>query len=269
MLETSVSYTKPILIKIDKDIVDRLDLDTFQLPMAIHLMLLQSTNYHRSYQDSFRTTPELIYEGIFNSSTSNSTTRAKIIEALKELHYFRLITLNTLEIQWNTKLIINAMKLLHHDYEPYLSITSFDLATILSHYGTKSTKPLLAYLNITSYFDWRDMTYYNEEYIKKNQSLTQDILYEPAFGQNWHISCYASLNTLASKPYNDSPTKKWVTEKTLSKYLHTLQELKLISIITVKKDELTMHHYCLPTYTKGVELLAQRKLEQTLYNKER
>ena len=86
MLETSVSYTKPILIKIDKDIIDRLDLDTIQLPLAIHLMLLQSCNYHRNYQTTFKSTPELIYEGIFNNSTSNSTTRAKIIDALKELH---------------------------------------------------------------------------------------------------------------------------------------------------------------------------------------
>ena len=70
MLETSVSYNKPILIKIDKDIVDRLDLDTIQLPLAIHLMLLQSCNYHRHYQTTFKLTPELIYEGIFNTSTS-------------------------------------------------------------------------------------------------------------------------------------------------------------------------------------------------------
>lgn len=265
MLETSVSYNKPILIKIDKDIVDRLDLDTIQLPLAIHLMLLQSCNYHRHYQTTFRLTPELIYEGIFNTSTSNSTTRAKIIDALKELHYFRLITLNTLDIQWNTKLTINAMKLLHQDNEPYLSITSFELATILSHYGVKSTKPLLTYLNITSYFDWRDMMFYHKEYIEGNQSLAEDIFYDRELGQGWHISCYASLTTLASKPYNNSPTKKWITEKTLSKYLHTLQELNLISIVTVQKNEITMHHYCLPEYTKGVELLAHRKLNQIIH----
>ena len=265
MLETSVSYTKPILIKIDKDIIDRLDLDTIQLPLAIHLMLLQSCNYHRNYQTTFKSTPELLYEGIFNNSTSNSTTRTKIIDALKELHYFRLITLNTLDLQWNTKITINAMKLLHQDNEPYLSITSFDLATIINHYGIKTTKPLLAFLNINSYFDWRDMSYYNKEYIEKKQSLADDILYDHSLGQGWHISCYASLTTLASKPYNNSPTKKWITEKTLSKYLHTLQELNLISIITVTKNEITMNHYCLPEYTKGVELLAYRKLNQVLH----
>ena len=157
------------------------------------------------------------------------------------------------------------MKLLHQDNEPYLSITSFDLATIINHYGIKTTKPLLAFLNINSYFDWRDMSYYNKEYIEKKQFLADDILYDHSLGQGWHISCYASLTTLASKPYNNSPTKKWITEKTLSKYLHTLQELNLISIITVTKNEITMNHYCLPEYTKGVELLAYRKLNQVLH----
>lgn len=265
MLETSVSYTKPILIKIDKYIVDLLDHNTIQLPIAIHLMLLQAYAYHSKNQTHFKTTPEFIHEELFNDSTTSQATRTKIIDALKELHYFRLITLDTLDLQWNTKITINAMKLLHQDEEPYLSIKSKELATILTHYKIKSTKPLLAYLNITSYFDWRNMLFYYEEYIKKGQSLVQDIYYDPSLGQGWHISCYASLNTLASKPYNDSPTKKWITEKTLSKYLHTLQELNLISIITVTKNEITMNHYCLPEYTKGVELLAYRKLNQVLH----
>lgn len=265
MLETSVSYTKPILIKIDKYIVDLLDHNTIQLPIAIHLMLLQAYAYHSKNQKHFKTTPEFIHEELFNDSTTSQTTRTKIIDALKELHYFRLITLDTLELQWNTKITVNAMKLLHQDEEPYLSIKSKELAMILTHYKIKSTKPLLTYLNITSYFDWRNMLFYYEEYIEKGQSLIQDIYYDPSLGQGWHISCYASLTTLASKPYNNSPTKKWITEKTLSKYLHTLQELNLISIITVTKNELTMHHYCLPEYTKGVELLAYRKLNQVLH----
>ena len=223
MLETSVSYTKPILIKIDKYIVDLLDHNTIQLPIAIHLMLLQAYAYHSKNQKHFKTTPEFIHEELFNDSTTSQATRTKIIDAPKEL------------------------------------------ATILTHYKIKSTKPLLAYLNITSYFDWRNMLFYYEEYIEKGQSLVQDIYYDPSLGQGWHISCYASLTTLASKPYNNSPTKKWITEKTLSKYLHTLQELNLISIITVTKNEITMNHYCLPEYTKGVELLAYRKLNQVLH----
>ena len=269
MLETSINYNKSILIKIDKDIIDRLDFNTPQLLIAINLMLQQAYAYHAQGQTSFKTTPEFLYENLCNAQTSNRNTRASIIQALQELHCFRLITLDTLEIQWNTKLTINAIKLLHQDNEPYLSIKSKDLMTILNHYGIKSTKPLLAYLNVTSYLDWRNMLYYYNEYVEKNQSLMQDIFYDPDLGQNWHISCYASLQTLASKPYNDSPTRKWTTEKTLSKYLHTLQELKLISIITTIKNEITMNHYCLPEYTKGVELLAYRKLDQLIYNKER
>ena len=46
MLETSVSYTKPILIKIDKYIVDLLDHNTIQLPVAIQFRL-QATSCSR------------------------------------------------------------------------------------------------------------------------------------------------------------------------------------------------------------------------------
>ena len=80
------------------------------------------------------------------------------------------------------------------------------------------------------------------------------------------MSCFASLPTLASKPYNNANTIKWITDKTLSRYLHRLEELKLISIIVVETNNVKMNHYCLPECKKAVEVIAKVMLQQMQYS---
>lgn len=273
MLETTQNYfNKPILIKLDKCTLDKLDPDTPQLPIALHLMIMQ-VQASLNGDATFRTTPESLYDFILHgakTTSQNQTTRNKVLNAIMSLEELELITIDKKTLQWNTKIEIDAHELFHKETNPYISIKSTDLGKIMRHFGFKATKPLIAYFNITSYFDWRDMIYCLEEYINKERSIAEDVFFNPELGQNWHISCYASLKTLSAKLYSDSDNVKWVTEKTLSKHLHTLEQLGLISIVTVSRTvvngrTITMNHYCLPDYQNVVRFVANRKIEQMIY----
>lgn len=274
MLETSKNcITQSVLIKLDKNILDQLDLGTIQLPLALHLMMLQTHAYVIG-DATFRTSPETIYDYITHGAkpTLNQYTRNKVLDAIGDLIDLGLIEANKQNFLWNTKIEINASNLLHENHAPYVSIQSSDLCLIMRRYGLKASKPIIAYFNITSYFDWRDVTYYLQEYADTDRSLLQDIRCNPELGQDWHISCYASLKTLASKRYYGAQLGNWVTEKTLSSYIQTLSEIGLISIVTTSKESNgsqshTMRHYCLPNCERGVRVLANRKLDQMIYAK--
>ena len=160
MLETTQNYfNKPILIKLDKCILDKLDPDTPQLPIALHLMIMQ-VQASINGDATFRTTPESLYDFILHgakTTSQNQTTRNKVLNAIMSLKDLELITIDKETLQWNTKIEVEAHELFHKETNPYVSIKSTDLGKIMRYFGFKATKPLIAYFNVTSYFDWRDM----------------------------------------------------------------------------------------------------------------
>lgn len=272
-METTKDYhNKAMLIKLDKKVLSQLEIDSLQIPVALFLMTQQWYVESQFYDATFEISPKKIYKTMMHEtdSTRNSNARNKLMDALLFLHNNELITIeDATNIRWDGELEIDASNLFHKDNEPYVSITTTELAKIMRKFGIRASKPIVAYFNVTSYFDWRDMSFYMNEYIVNKRSLAHDIYYDADYGQGWHISCYASLETLASKPYNNASINKWITEKTLSKYLHELEELDLIAIVEVEGEtpngKITTYHYCLPQYKQGVEIIAKRKMEQMLY----
>lgn len=264
--------SKSIVIQLDKKHLDQMDLTSLQLPMALH-MVLKQVLAELCGDSSFRATPEDMYDFMVHgvkTTSQNPRTRTNVISSIMELSKIGLIKIDKQELQWNTKIEIDASPLFHEKGEPFVSINSRTLGTITSHYGAKSSRPLVAYLNIFSYVNWEDMKFYQEEYCLGGKSLEQDILFNPNLGNDWHISCYASLKTLCSKPYSDAQPKRWITEKTISTHLQTMETLGLIKIITVSGKandgrRVIMKHYCLPEYARDVKLIATKKIERVIY----
>lgn len=263
---------KSIIIQLDKKHLDKMELNSLQLPFALHFMLKQVLA-EVCGDSSFRITPEDMYDFIVHGTkvtSQNPKTRNNVITSILELAKIGLIKIDRQEVQWNSKLEIDASPLFHEKGEPFVSIDSRTLGTISSHYGTKSSRPLIAYFNIFSYVSWEDVRFYREEYCLGGRSLEQDIYSNPKLGNDWHISCYASLETLCSKPYSGAQLRKWVSNKTLLSYLRTMETLGLIKIVTVvgrtsNGRKLTMNHYCHPDFEKDVRLIASRKMERVIY----
>lgn len=273
MLTSNIDSFRPIVIQIEKRHLDLMESSTLELPIALHLMIKQTIPILCG-DVSFKTTPQYIYDFMVHgvqTTSQNRTTRTNVVNALNSLSEKGLIKTDKEVTQWNTEVEIDASPLFPSKEGFYLSINSKDLSTITSHYGSKSTRALMTYFNILSYINWSDVKFYREEYCKGNASLKQDMLHNPELNNDWRISCYASMEALCSKPYLDAQPSNWISKATLSRYLHGLEELKLIKIISVSriaKDGRTvsMNHYCLPDCEEGVEIIANRKIEQMVHS---
>ena len=254
------------IIKLDKSKFDLLDISSLQLPLALHLMILQVHALDMG-DETFSTSPKQLYDYMTHGfSTVSTSTRKKMTDDLLALHNLKLIKLSTTDFSWDTNLEIDAFELFHDEDEIYLQITSKQLSIIMREWGIKATKPIVAYLNIMSYINLADAYFYLREY--QTKSFTTSDIYGCSSKEStkWHLSCFASLPTLASKPYNNANTVKWITDKTLSRYLHRLEELKLISIVTVEINNVKMNHYCLPECKEAVEVIAKVMLQQMQYS---
>lgn len=254
------------LIKLDKSKFDLLDLSSMQLPIALHLMILQVHALDIG-DDTFAISPKTLCDYMTHGfPTDNTNTRKKIMNDLLALHSLKLIGLSTTELSWDKTIEINAFELFHDEEEIYLQITSKQLSTIMVEWGIKATKPIIAYLNIMSYINLADAYFYLREYQERPFTVNDIYGCSSKESTKWHLSCFASQTTLASKPYNNAKPNKWITDKTLSKHLHRLEELGLISIITIEKDDIKMNHYCLPECKEAVEVIAKVMLQQMTYS---
>ena len=265
MITTDLDFQKtPILLKLDKRIFDSLDLDSMQLPLALYLMTQQCFSYMTN-KTTINITPEILYLEILssNKTTTDARTRNKILDALGYLWSKRFIKIDIREIQWNSKIEIDAKELFHKNNEPYLSIKADEFMTITKQFGVKSSKPIVAYMNIRSYFNWEDIYFLKNEYLDKG---ILPPLHDLTISGDWHVACYATLQTLASKPYNNAKEIKWITSKTLSNYIHKLDELNIISIVTIQTTDTTINYYCLPQYKEMIQILAERKSKQIQYS---
>ena len=264
--------SKSIVIQLDKKHLDKMELDSLQLPLALHMMLKQVLA-EVCGDSSFRVSTEDMYDFMVHGTkvtSQNPRTRTNTIDAILQLAKSKLIKIDKQELQWNSKIEIDASPLFHKKGEPFVSIDSRTLGVITSHYGTKSSRPLVAYLNVFSYINWEDEKFYREEYLSTNRSFEQDVMCNPKLGNDWHISCYATLETLCVKPYSDSQQRKWVAKNTLNSYLQTLENLGLIGIVTVSGvansgRKVVMRHYCSPEYKEPVQLIAREKLKRVIY----
>ena len=272
LLETNANYKKSILINLDRDIFDNLDLDGLQLPMVLHLMLYQAFAYSNG-DETFSITPKGLYDFMIhgdNGTKVTTVTRSKILETIKGLASRKFIAIDKEDFKWDNTIEVDASNLLHKEGKRYLSMDSKILGIIMRNYGLRSTKMIVTYFNIRSYFNWEHIMFYQNEFIDKGVAPSFSTLFGSITG-DWGLACFASLKTLASKPYNEAMPFSWVSEKTLSKNIHALEKLKLISIVTVEgicKDgkKIVYNYYCLPQYRRAVEFIAKRKLQQTLYS---
>lgn len=251
-----------LLYLLDTEILDTLEPDSYELPMIVYLITRQATKLNS--RDSFMMEVRDLYEYLGDKDTKpNNTVVKKSIEALKLLESKGWITIRQMEknLTFTSKIRVNAHPLLHVDGEKYVSFDSDVVRKIVACGLSNFSKLLMTYINVMSYIDWRDV-----EYLKSNEVDLGDI-YKLTTDSEWHISCYAKLDTLALKRYNsDNNTESWVSIKSLSTYLHKLEELSLISIVTVKTQSTTMNHYCLPEHRELVEKIAKRKVSQIDWN---
>ena len=148
------------IIKLDKSKFDLLDISSLQLPLALHLMILQVHALDMG-DETFSTSPKQLYDYMTHGfSTVSTSTRKKITDDLLVLHNLKLIKLSTTDFSWNTNLEIDAFELFHDEDEIYLQITSKQLSIIMREWGIKATKPIVAYLNIMSYINFADAYFY-------------------------------------------------------------------------------------------------------------
>lgn len=247
-----------LLYLLDTEVLETLDVDSYELAMVVYLMTRQATKLNN--KESFVMEARDLYEYLSDKDGKpNNTIITKSIEALKSLESKGWISIRQMEknFTYTSKIRVNAYPLLHEDGSNYISFDS-DVVRAISKVGLNNfSKILLTYLNITSYIDWRDVAYL------KNNDVDFNDVYKLATEGDWHISCFARLATLRTKRFNlDKNEVTWVSMSSLSNYIGKLEDLGLITTISVGNPPYVMNHYCLPEHKGIVEKIAIRKYKQ-------
>lgn len=247
-----------ILYHYDKEVLDTIDPQSYDLPLSIFLVTKQILARELLNKDTFITSPKELYIFMTNSTTRpRVTVRENLMESLLRLHNLGLIELSTLDFSWSTEIEINAYDLLHDDECSYITFTSKELGKFMSQKLQDIPSLISTYLNILSYLDIGDILFIEDNGL--NGFVTSK--------NTPNIVCYPSLDTLVAKRHSHSDKPMGIQKRTLQRKLHTLEELGLIKIITITQNGRTMNFYTLPKVEQYATRLANNKFNQIQFAK--
>lgn len=198
--------------------------------------------------------------------------KENFINSLNRLVENEIITIeegSETSITWNTMLKLNIQNLIHDKKRTFIKFDSQDLDSMVEiNYNTVSLM-LQVYINITSYFDMRQITEFDKA--MENGELVIDYHYDLYGKLDYHVSCWASHQRLMTTKHNgQEPSEQWISKKTLIQILTLLEELGLIAIVKpcVKgsKENFT-NHYCFPRHKKYVQQIANMIAKQEVHER--
>ena len=222
-------------------------------------------------RNRFVASPGGLYGDFFDVTLVSRRQRTNFVKSLERICNTGLIKVleingkafnDTEKIQWNSLLKLDCTNLAHQATRPFVMVDTVDMGDIVLQDKVNFHILLQVFTNIISYFNQND--------IIRADSGEVDVSYELYSGQEPHISCYASINTLCTKRYStDQKQESWISNKTLLKCLVVLEEIGLISIVKPKKPKNCQqnfsNHYCYPRHKNLVQKIADNKVKQVLH----
>lgn len=210
--------------------------------------------------------PQLIYANLYDTTKITRRIKESFMKSFSSLiSKNMIIILEDKKPAWQTVLKVDVSPLLHGNQNTFVQLSTDDMGVIITRKPSEFSTLLAVYLNIISYINQGHVAYIDQNGFDINTEvigMTKE--------NQWHISCYASLNRLSTTKHSaDIVTEPWISKPTLLKYINILVELGLLQIVkpTVEVDERVTNHYCLPQHREYVQIISNRQAEQLKYKR--
>lgn len=255
---------------VKRDDITVINFDTYEIFWAVGLLYEYNKEFMARANDEvlpyIYVSPELIYANLYDTTKITRRVKENMMKAFHSLiDKGMIVPIDSSKPTWGKAVRIDVRPLLANN-DSSVRVSTDDVGAMITRKPSEFSMLLLVYLNITSYINQGHILYLEENGFDKNTDLVGTYK-----DNEWHISCYASLERLSTTKHSTDKNKQaWITRPTLIKYIDVLVELGLLQVVKHDIDgcgKLT-NHYCYPRYANYVKSIANRQAEQFMYSQQ-
>lgn len=260
---------------LDREVMQLIDFKERDLFTVLALLFRNQQTMIARFNEGgnrFVASPGGLYGDFFDVTQVSRRQRTKFVESLGRVCSSGLVEVMEIngrpyskndKIQWNSLIKFNCTNLVHQSSRTFIMLDTSDMGEIVYQDKVDFQTLLQVYVNVTSYFNQYD--------ISQADTGELDLNYDLYNGNEPHISCYASVDTLCTKRYStDAKRENWISSKTLTKCLRVLEEIGLLTIVKPNKPkdckQNFTNHYCYPRHKKLVQRIADNKVKQIIHS---